>query len=72
MINYNVEHLLKVNTCILACLYCRHYQEFLGCIKYHALINDEECPVAELDEMVQIIWRRQGLSMCIGKLWCIK
>ena len=48
-------------------LNARHYQEFLGCIKYHALINDEECPVDELDEMVQKMWGKPGLSLCIGK-----
>ena len=44
--------------------YYRYYGEFLGCIKYHALIHDEQCPVADLDELVQKMFMRPGLTAC--------
>ena len=43
----------------------RHYSAFLGCIKYQALINNEECPAARLDDMIQQLNMRPDVVM-----WC--
>ena len=46
----------------------RHFEGFLGCIKFHALLNGETCPIKDLESMVRENTTIGQFSICTGKL----
>ena len=46
---------------------CRHFSSFLGCIKFHALINAEDCPIRDLEAKAKAASGMGSFSICKGK-----
>ena len=47
-------------------LLVRHFQAFIGCIKYHALLEDVICTVTDLEYMLEVYFNHT-YSLCPGK-----
>ena len=54
-------------SCVLYLFFFRHFEGFFGCVKLHALLNGETCPIQDLEAMVRNRTDLGQFSICKGK-----